>query len=96
MQARDADCYYVRGRVKEDLESLADAAGLDLDVVQWPGADYKYRIIANQEQYAQIAGALMFSVDYSNFKNEIARTPGQREKLHTYHNIWGEMLAHQV
>ena len=62
----------------------------------WPGADYRYRFVVNGEQLDRIFKALRESIDYSNFKSEIAATPDQRGKLHSYHNIWAEMAGHQA
>lgn len=80
--------FHVRGRVKQDLENLLQLVGLDLEVLTWPGADYRYRVIVGEGDFTRIMAALALSLDYPNFKSQIARLPDQREKLDSFHEIW--------
>jgi hypothetical protein len=87
--------YHIRARRKRDLENLMAEAGEGVlpKIETWPDADYRYRIRLpeSSRHIAYIFSTLAWSVDYGNFKNEIAATPDQRDKLHAYHKIWGTM-----
>lgn len=85
--------YHVRARVRQDLENLLDLVGKELDVQDWPLADYRYRIIVQQREISEIMAALALSLDYPNFKNQIAGSPDQRVKLDAFHEIWAIMAG---
>ncbi len=87
--------FHVRARVRKDLENLIKASRIVSMIQEWPGADYRYRVIVNRKHLHQIYGALESSVDYRNFKSEIAVTPDQCDKLGAYHTIWAQMAALQ-
>lgn len=93
---KSPDEFHVRARVKTDLVKLRQASGMVFTIHLWPGADYRYRFVVNGEQLDRIFKALRESIDYSNFKSEIAATPDQRGKLHSYHDIWAIMMRHQA
>lgn len=85
------DEFHIRARAKRDLENLV-SAGFPAEVVpSYPGSDYPWRIIAKAVQMPQLWQLLGESVDYGNFKGQIAQTPDQRAKLHSYHEIWAIM-----
>lgn len=83
--------YHVRARVRTDLENLLKATGLTQEIQEWPKADYRYRIIAGQQEVFEIMSHLAESLDYDNFKSMIAETKDQRHKLHAYHDVWSIM-----
>ncbi len=87
--------YQVRARVKEDLENLKKAAGLDKEILDSGFTDYRYRILANDEEYHKVMDAISQAVDYGNFKNEVAKHPDQVDRFHNYHKVWGEMMKLQ-
>ena len=87
----NAAVFHVRARIRQDLENLLKETGLPSDIQEWPGADYRYRIIVTQPEIDAILSALAGSLDYANFKSKIAATPNQREKLHAYHEVWHTM-----
>lgn len=88
---------HIRARVKRDLENLVAAAKLQrVEILEWKHADYRWRIRVNAAQLTDVYLALMESVDYPNFKSEIAATPDQRAKLGAYHTFWGEMMRVQM
>lgn len=87
--------YHVRSRIQKDLENLIALASQDHKIHRWEGADYRYRIIVEQGDFVEIMGRLALSLDYPNFKNQIARTNDQRDKLHAFHEIWAIMAAFQ-
>lgn len=81
--------FHIRGRVKDDLERLRTRAKLVQEVLTLPSADYKYRIIVNNEAYESVMKVIAESVTYDNFKNRVGLLADQKEKLHAYHKIWG-------
>lgn len=91
------DGYHLRARVRKDLENLlaaTDSTALP-EIETWPSADYRFRVRLDSSQFAPIWKTLGESIDYPNFKSEIAKTSDQRDKLHTYHEIWSLMMRHQ-
>ena len=88
--------FHVRGRFREDLENLLRLVGKDLPIHEWPAADYRYRVIVGQRDLSNIMAVLAVSLDYPNFKSQIARTPDQHRKLDAFHRIWAILaeLAH--
>ena len=69
--------FHVRGRVRKDLENLLQLVGKDLEILDWPSADYRYRFIVSQRELSDIMGALAVSLDYPNFKSQFPRAVGQ-------------------
>jgi hypothetical protein len=89
----DAAVYHVRARVKGDLENLLNVTGLQREILMWPSADYRFRIIASQLEVFEIMSALTETIDYPNFKNAIAAAKDQRPKLHAYHQVWSTLAS---
>ncbi len=87
--------FHVRARVGNDLKNLVRAASIAATIEYWPDADYRYRIIISRQQRNKVFQALQSSIDYPNFKSEIAKTPDQCDKLSAYHTIWATMAAFQ-
>jgi hypothetical protein len=97
---RKPDGFHVRARTKADLVNLKNALSKEfheslirsLEIETWPQADYRYRIRITGlffpcEIFA-VFEVLMRTVDYANFKNEVAARPDQRAKLNAYCNLW--------
>lgn len=82
------DEFHVRGRVRRDLENLLELVQADLTILEWPGADYRFRIIAGRSTFIKIMAALALDLDYPNFKAEIAASPDQHDKLEAFHQVW--------
>lgn len=80
----------VRSRDKKSLEPLAIAAGVQ--IAQSPDADYPYRAFVEQEAFAQWAFEQAMNVEYSNFKNHVAKTRGY-EFASSLGGVWLAMLA---
>lgn len=80
----------VRGRVRDDLLSLADVVTSE-GVQDTPmNADYPYRLVVSKREFAQIIAESITGIDYDNFKNEVASSQSYaRAKL--YGNVWGQM-----
>lgn len=85
--------WFIRARVKADLEALkAEIPALaEVPVLDWKGADYRYRLIVEADQLTDVFKALQESIVYPNFKSAIGRSPAQRHKLAAYHSIWHTM-----
>lgn len=92
--------FHIRARTEGDLAALRATAGLDqFPIETWPSADYRFRFrIPEQDtdSLGSVFGALASSIDYTNFKSEIARTISQRKKLSAYHEIWHIMAEQQT
>ncbi|WP_194777074.1 hypothetical protein [Pararhodonellum marinum] len=82
-----ADVLIVRARVKHDLQSLFDSQR----IIETEDADYRFRVLVNKQEMANILVKMIKGIDYPNFKNEIAVHPDQNDKLKAYHEIWKVM-----
>jgi hypothetical protein len=88
--------HHVRARVRQDLEQLVSAAGLEgIEIQEWPEADYRWRILVQPPQVATIFQALAGTIDYSNFKSRIHARPDQADKARAYGRLWGDLLGLQ-
>lgn len=85
--------YNIRGRARQDLLNLKEAAGLSAEVLYLPHADYQYRLVVDKAAFGMAMAALARTVTYPNFKDEIKHTPDQRDKEHAYMRVWGTMLG---
>ncbi|MGC9452760.1 MAG: hypothetical protein ACP5I4_15075 [Oceanipulchritudo sp.] len=92
MQKRPGE-FHVRARIRKDLVNLLELVGKDLEIQDWPDADYRYRLITDQREISAIMAALAWSLDYPNFKNQIAFSEDQRVKLAAFHEIWAIMAG---
>ena len=64
----------VRARDRKSLQPLVKATGAE--VVATPLADYPYRISITNERFAGWVNQQALSIDYKNFKSEVADTRG--------------------
>lgn len=64
----------VRARDRKSLEPLVKQTGAT--ITPTPLADYPYRIAITNEQFAAWVSQVALSVNYKNFKSEIADTRG--------------------
>lgn len=92
---------HVRARMREDLENLTQvAARMDTAALDWtihrsaPPADYRWRIVIDEQQLCELMVAVAEDIDYSNFKGRIHDTPDQAEKSPAYSNLWHDL--HQL
>lgn len=86
------DEYHIRARVRKDLENLAEIVAITHQIHCWESADYRYRIIVEEVDFLRIMAQFALALDYPNFKSQIARLPGQRDKLNAFHQVW-EIMA---
>ena len=90
------DGFHVRARLRRDLENLCLEVGFANALIEeWPDADYRWRIRLAPEAIGVLFVAFAESIDYSNFKTEIAGCPDQAQKLPIYGRIWQQMGALQ-
>jgi len=64
----------VRSRDRKSLEALSKETAAA--IIATPLADYPYRIAITNEQFSKWLSQQVMSVDYKNFKSEIADTRG--------------------
>src|SRR5688572_29694366 len=87
--------WQVRARVRRDLVNLIREAELKVKIVANAGTDYAYRIVVDKAQLVRVFAALMTSVDYPNFKDEIKKRPDQMRKHDIYAKWWYDMIRLQ-
>ena len=84
--------FHVRARERQDLQNLVERVPLPgATIVATPKADYAARLIVDQATVLQIMRYLGATVDYPNFKGQIAATPDQAHK--PYHQVWDVLAA---
>lgn len=85
----------VRARVRSDLEALKAQYLPELGEIQDCAAnDYRFRAVASQAAVAQAMARLVQDLDYSNFKDEVARRQG-RSRSDLYHDVWSVLCRLQ-
>ena len=85
----------VRSREIGDLENLKKMAGLSQEIILTPQADYPARMVVSTGDMFHILETLGESIEYTNFKDEIHRTPDQSYKSDAYMDIWVTMRQTQ-
>ncbi len=90
-----ANTLTVRARVRSDLEALKTAYLPELGPIQKSSTnDYRFRAVAPQAAVAQAMARLVQDLDYSNFKDEVARRQGS-DRAHLYHDVWSTLYRIQ-
>ena len=95
--------WHIRARKAADLELLKKAVGGNFGkrvVHLTPDADYCSRIFVQDDpsgksQMDALFSTLESSIDYPNFKSEVAKISSQKGKLPYYGKVWGEMMDYQ-
>ena len=77
---KDKDEYHVRARVCQDLTELMELAGVECELFESKNADYRFRLVIDQETLEVIGAKLFAQIDYGNFKNRILESDTQCEK----------------
>jgi hypothetical protein len=81
--------FHIRSRVRQDLANLIQRVPLPgATIHETKSADYPFRIIVGKEDVLSVMEFLGESLDYSNFKSHIARTPDQEPKHDVYAEVW--------
>jgi len=92
---RAEDTLTIRARVADDLVALRESYLPALGPVQTGGGtDYRYRAIAPRHAVAEAMSQLAMSLDYSNFKNEVARQQGY-PRAQLYGRVWDTLYSLQ-
>jgi hypothetical protein len=81
--------FHIRARVRKDLENLVQRVPLaGAKILDTKSADYAFRIIVGKGEVLSVMEFLGETLDYSNFKSKIARTPEQEQKHDVYADVW--------
>lgn len=92
---KGSDEFHVRARFRSDLEELMETAGVEETLHESTRSDYRFRLVVDRTVVTKIGTALFEEIDYDNFKNKIAESPSQQEKLSAYGDIWSIMFMLQ-
>jgi hypothetical protein len=83
----------IRARVASDLENLRSKFMPSLSPTTTKGGhDYPYRATISHTDFATGLAKLSSAIDYSNFKDEVARRMGKK-RSHIYSKVWQDLLA---
>lgn len=78
----------VRARVVVDLQRLRERHMPTLsEPVETPGGDYRFRAWIGRSEFASGLASIADTLDYPNFKSEVARIDGDRARA--YGRVWG-------
>jgi hypothetical protein len=85
---RETAMLTVRGRSRDDLVRLTRRLKIQRKIYQaWESQDYEWRIMLRKEQWAKYLALMAQSIEYDNFKHEIALMDPERSAV--YSRIWG-------
>ena len=85
--------FHVRARGRQDLANLVARVPLPgAEIHATKTADYSFRIVTGKGDVLKVMQFLGDSLDYSNFKNTVARTPDQQAKHDAYASVWHTMI----
>jgi hypothetical protein len=85
--------FHIRVRVRKDLENLVALVPLPgAEIHNTKTADYSFRIVTGKGDVLKLMQFLGDTLDYSNFKNTVARTPDQQNKHDAYATVWHTMI----
>ena len=91
VQKRGDDFVTIRSRIANDLESLRERYLPSLSTtIATPDGDYAFRAKASHRDFAESLASIAVSVDYDNFKDEVASKQGH-ERAEVYSDVWGIM-----
>ncbi len=78
----------VRARLRADLEALRThhLPGLG-EITESTTNDYRFRAVAPRSEVAAAMAAMVNTLDYSNFKNQVGKVQGAA-RAHLYHDVW--------
>ena len=93
---QNAGTLTVRARVRGDLDALREhfLPGLG-DVHESSSNDYRFRAVAPRGEVAAALSSMIQTLDYSNFKSEVARVQGAG-RAHLYHEVWDVLYKLQA
>lgn len=83
----------VRARCSADLDRLRQRFMPELSSTSTKGGhDYPFRATISQPDFPKGMALLGASIDYDNFKDEVAERMGE-ERAHLYHHVWSTLRA---
>lgn len=85
------DGLLVRARAREDIEGLRRVCPALSPTEYTPKADYHWRAMVGYDDWATACARMAYSVDYPNFKNEVAQRMSL-ERANVYHDVWEALL----
>lgn len=74
----------VRARSERDIRNLADL--IDAAPARGEGTDYRWRIRCRKLEWADAVAKMAREIDYSNFKNRVARD--DHDRAHLLARVW--------
>jgi len=81
---KDASLLVVRARRTGDLQQVF---GNDIEVVEIPGRDYRYRAFLKRELVAEVMAARIMAIDYTNVKGSV-KDPALHDAMY---GVWHVM-----
>jgi hypothetical protein len=88
----------VRARLRKHLEALrAHFPQLlgNCAIREFAGSDYAFRIFVDKSVWSEVLVRLNEEVEYSNFKDEVARFQGHDAYEQSLHKVWSVMYRLQ-
>lgn len=86
----------VRSRVRSDLAALKQHYLPGLGPIQEShDTDYRYRAVAPRAEISAAMARLVDTLDYSNFKSEVAKKQG-KQRAGLYHEVWDVLYKLQT
>jgi hypothetical protein len=87
--------FTIRARVRADLDALRSGWLPALTAThESTDTDYRFRATAPQADVAAAVARMVASIDYSNFKDEVAERQGSA-RVRRYHDVWAALLPLQ-
>ena len=80
--------FQVRARVYQDLVNINTLMNTNHQIITTSTSDYPHRILLNSQQLLELFLILASTINYKNFKDELYRYEGQRNRLLPYHDVW--------
>jgi len=99
-QPVDPDRIMVRARLRTHLEALQNQFAdllADIDIKEFAGTDYAFRIFLPKSTWSQVVAELTNELDYDNFKSKVAQHQGSDGAAyeHALHDVWSVMYRLQ-
>lgn len=92
---KDENVYWIRARLKEDLENLLALTSLkNTEIIFKEYADYKFRLKVSKDEFNELMVILANNLDYSNFKNMMDDNANQRHKIFAYYEVYNVLAEH--
>lgn len=103
LKPSDKNFIQLRSRKKKDLENVLKALDQNIEIHEYSGSDYRYRIFLTKEQFLEYMISSAKNIDYSNFKDAVHKKDMERyldkkaldEKMDAYFNVWRIMYRYQ-